>query len=228
MEDISQHYLNAIENAEKGERTISIDEMTGIQTLERAQPSLPMRPGKVECREFEYIRHGTQTLIANFDVVSGKVITPMMGEQRTEADFLVHCQRLFASEPTTSRWHLIMDYLNIHQSESLVRWIAQLEGIPQSALGIKGKSGILKSMSSRAQFLCDPTHKVVFHFTPKHCSWLNQIEIWFSILTRKFLKRGTFSSQGDLKQQILDFIDYFNQKLARPFQWTFKGKLLAA
>lgn len=228
MEDISQHYLNAIENAEKGERTISIDEMTGIQALERAQPSLPMRPGKVECREFEYVRHGTQTLIANFDVVSGKVITPTIGEQRTEADFLAHCQRLIASEPTTGRWHLIMDCLNIHQSESLVRWVAQLEGIPQSALGIKGNSGILKSMSSRAQFLCEPTHKVVFHFTPKHCSWLNQIEIWFSILTRKLLRRGTFSSQGDLKQQILDFIDYFNQKLARPFQWTFKGKLLAA
>lgn len=228
VEDISQHYLNAIENAEKGERTISIDEMTGIQALERAQPSLPMRPGKVECREFEYIRHGTQTLIANFDVVSGKVITPAIGEQRTEADFLAHCQRLIASEPTTDRWHLIMDCLNIHQSESLVRWIAQLEGIPQSTLGIKGVSGILKSMSSRAQFLCEPTHKVVFHFTPKHCSWLNQIEIWFSILTRKLLKRGTFSSQADLKQQILDFIDYFNQKLARPFQWTFKGKLLAA
>lgn len=227
MEDISQHYLNAVQNAQQGERTISIDEMTGIQALERARPSLPMRPGKVECREFEYIRHGTQTLIANFDVVSGQVVSPTIGKQRTEADFLAHCQRLIASEPTACRWHLIMDCLNIHQSASLVRWIAQLEDIPQSALGVKGVSGILKSMRTRAQFLCDPRHRVVFHFTPKHCSWLNQIEIWFSILTRKLLRRGTFSSQADLKQQILDFIDYFNQKLAHPFQWTFKGKLLA-
>ena len=227
MEDISQHYLSAPIRAIQGERTISIDEMTGIQALERALPSLPMRPGKVERQEFEYIRHGTQTLIANFDVVTGLVVAPTIDHQRTEADFLGHCQCLVASDPTASKWHLIMDCLNIHQSESLVRWIADIEGIPFDTLGVKGKSGILQSMNTRAQFLANPAHKIVFHFTPKHCSWLNQVEIWFSILTRKLLRRGSFSSQTDLKQQILNFIDYFNQKLARPFQWTFKGKLLA-
>ena len=201
--------------------------MTGIQALQRVLPSLPMRPGKVECREFEYIRHGTQTLIANFDVVTGQVVAPTIEHRRTEADFLAHCQRLIACDPTASKWHLIMDCLNIHQSESLVRWIAAKEGIAQDTLGVKGKFGILRSMKTRAQFLTNPNHKVVFHFTPKHCSWLNQIEIWFSILTRKLLRRGNFYSQMDLKQQILNFIDYFNQKLARPFQWTFKGKLLA-
>lgn len=228
MEDISQHYLSAPQRADQWERTISIDEMTCIQALERALPSLPMRPGKVECREFEYIRHGTQTLIANFDVVTGQVVMPTIDNQRTEVDFLANCQRLIASDPTASKWHLIMDCLNIHQSESLVRWIADLEGIAQDTLGVKGKSGFLQSMTTRTQFLTNPEHKVVFHFTPKHCSWLNQVEIWFSILTRKLLRRGSFSSQADLKQQILNFIDYFNQKLARPFQWTFKGKLLAA
>jgi len=228
VKDISQHYLSAPQRAQQGECTISIDEMTGIQALERAIPSLPMRPGKVECREFEYIRHGTQTRIANFDVVTGQVLTPTIDNQRTEADFLAHCQRLIASNSTVSKWHLSMDCLNIHQSESLVRWIAEEEGISQDTLGVKGKSGILKSMNTRTQFLTNSEHKVVFHFTPKHCSWLNQVEIWFSILTRKLLRRGSFSSQADLKQQILDFIDYFNQKLARPFQWTFKGKLLAA
>ncbi|MDJ0773461.1 MAG: transposase [Mastigocoleus sp. MO_167.B18] len=227
MEDISQHYLSAPIRAQKGERTISIDEMTGIQALQRVLPSLPMRPGKVECREFEYIRHGTQTLIANFDVVTGQVVAPTIEHQRTEADFLAHCQRLIASDSNASKWHLIMDCLNIHQSESLVRWIAAKEGISQNTLGVKGKFGILRSMKTRAQFLTNPNHKVVFHFTPKHCSWLNQIEIWFSILTRKLLRRGNFFSQMDLKQQILNFIDYFNQKLAHPFQWTFKGKLLA-
>ncbi len=201
--------------------------MTGIQALQRVLPSLPMRPGKVECREFEYIRHGTQTLIANFDVVTGQVVAPTIEHQRTEADFLAHCQRLIASDSNASKWHLIMDCLNIHQSESLVRWIAAKEGISQNTLGVKGKFGILRSMKTRAQFLTNPNHKVVFHFTPKHCSWLNQIEIWFSILTRKLLRRGNFFSQMDLKQQILNFIDYFNQKLAHPFQWTFKGKLLA-
>ncbi len=227
MEDISQHYLSAPIRAIQGERTISIDEMTAIQATERALPSLAMRPGKIECREFEYIRHGTQTLIANFDVVTGRVVAPTIDHQRTEADFLAHCQRLIASDSNASKWHLIMDCLNIHQSESLVRWIADIEGIAQDTLGVKGKSGILQSMSTRAQFLANPEHKVVFHFTPKHCSWLNQVEIWFSILTRKLLRRGSFSSQADLKQQIVNFIDYFNQKLARPFQWTFKGKLLA-
>lgn len=201
--------------------------MTGIQALERALPNLPMRPGKVERQEFEYIRHGTQTLIANFDIVTGEVVTPTIDNHRTEADFLAHCQSLIASDPNASKWHLIMDCLNIHQSESLVRWIAQQEGIPQDTLGIKGKFGILQSMKTRAYFLTNPKHHIVFHFTPKHCSWLNQVEIWFSILTRKLIRRGSFSSKMDLKQQILNFIDYFNQKLARPFQWTFKGKLLA-
>jgi hypothetical protein len=93
VEDISQHYLSALTRAELGERTISMDEMTGIQALERALPSLPMRPGKVERQEFEYIRHGTQTLIANFDVVTGQVLVPTIDQHRTEADFLAHCQR---------------------------------------------------------------------------------------------------------------------------------------
>ncbi|AUB36340.1 Transposase (plasmid) [Nostoc flagelliforme CCNUN1] len=205
MEDISQSYLSAPIRAIQGERTISIDEMTGIQATERVLPSLPMRPGKVECREFEYIRHGTQTLIANFDVTTGQVVVPSIDQTRTEADFLSHCQRLIASDPNASKWHLIMDCLNIHQSESLVKWIADIEGITFDTLGIKGQSGILQSMNTRAQFLTNPQHKVVFHFTPKHCSWLNQVEIWFSILTRKLLSRGSFSSQADLKQQRLEF-----------------------
>jgi DDE superfamily endonuclease len=220
--------LSAEVRAEQGERSISIDEMTGIQALERKHKDLPMRPGSPQRREFEYIRHGTQTLIASFDLASGQIPTASIGDSRTEIDFLLHLQATIAQDPKATKWHLVMDCLNTHQSESLVRWVAQTEGIKDETLGIKGKSGILKSMPSRAAFLSDPTHSIVFHFTPKHSSWLNQIEIWFSILVRKLLRRASFTHTTDLKTQILAFIAYFNRTMAKPFQWTYKGKALTA
>jgi len=194
-----------------------------VQALERKHPDLPMQPGHVLRREFEYIRHGTLSWFINFDVVTGHILLPSWGPTRTEEDALAHFQRLIASDPAATRWRIMVDNLNIHQSEALVRWIAEREGIAPETLGVKGKSGILHSMESRAAFLHDPTHSVVFSYTPKHASWMNQVEIWLSILVRKLLKRGNFLSLDDLRDQILAFIAYYNRTMAKPIKWTYTG-----
>lgn len=214
----------------QGIHLVSTDEKTGIQALERAAPTKPMQPGvtgqagKNERQEYEYIRHGTQCLTANFEVATGKQLAPSIGATRTEPDFVAHIAQTVATAPD-DQWIFITDQLNTHQSESLVRWIANTIG-ETSDLGEKGKSGILKSMSSRAEFLTNSEHRIRFAYTPKHCSWLNQIEMWFSILVRRLLKRASFKSTDELRQRILGFIEYFNRTLAKPFKWTYKGRPL--
>src|SRR5260370_867009 len=197
INDGCELYATAAQAAKRGERTISMDELTGVQALERLHPDLPMMAGHVLRREFEYARHGTLSCFFNLDVVTGHVIEPTFGPTRNEADCLAHLQRLIASDPTAAKWRILVDNLNTHQSETLVCWIAAMEGLSQESLGRKSKSVILRSISTRAAFLHDPTHKIVFYYTPKHASWMNQIEIWLSILVRKLLKRGNFRSLAD-------------------------------
>jgi transposase len=224
VSDVCTLYREAPALAAQGERILSTDELTGVQALERKHPGLPLVPGKVERREFEYIRHGTCSFMLNRDVVTGQIVAPSCGPTRTEADFLAHVTQTVASDPTATRWHFVVDNLNTHCSESLVRYVAEASGIT-AELGKKGKSGILKSVKTRAAFLSDASHRVVFHYTPKHASWMNQVEIWFSIVARKVLKRGNFTSLEDLKAKVLAFIEYYNRTMAKPFQWTY-GKPL--
>jgi transposase len=203
--------------------TVSVDEMPGIQAIERIEKKIPMQPGKPERIEYEYKRHGTLCLIGNWDVVTGQIIAPTIGTTRTEEDFLRHIFHTIQTDPKAG-WVFVMDNLNVHCSASLVRYIAGLEGIDESTLGEKGKSGILKSMATRQAFLTDRNHRVRIVFTPKHSSWMNQIEVVFGIVHRRAVVRGNFASQQELKERLLSFIDYFNRTFARPFRWTYTGR----
>jgi transposase len=207
--------------------TVSVDEMTGVQALERNAKTIPMKPGQPARIEFEYTRHGTLCLIGNWHVVLGQMITPTIRPTRTEEDFCWHIHHTVATDPDAG-WVFVVDNLNTHCSESLVRYVARIEKIEESTLGKKDKSGILKSMVTRQAFLSDRSHRIRFVYLPKHSSWLNQIEIVFGIVMRRVLRRGNFQSTEALRERLLDFIDYFNRTFAKPFRWTYTGRPLAA
>jgi len=208
------------------EIVFSVDEMTGIQALERIAPDLALAPGKPLAREFEYKRHGTQTLIAALRVAMGSVYAHC-GATRTEEDFCRFIATLIERHPGYRVYRFVVDQLNTHKSEALVRLAAGLSGL-DTDLGVKGERGILRSMDSRAAFLARDDKRAVFHYTPRHASWMNQIEIWFGILAKKVVRRGNFHSKEDLREKLLTFIEYFNATMAKPFRWTYQAKPLVA
>jgi hypothetical protein len=226
--EVCDVYLSAQALAENGTHVYSTDEKMGIQAKEHANPKQQMESGKPERIDPEYIRHGTTGIIASRNVATGEIVAPLVQPTRKEEDFAAHIEAVYSLNPDDL--HIFTtDNLNTHMSESLVKLVARIENIDESTLGKKGVRGILKNMETRADFLRNREHQVSFIYTPKHCSWLNQIECWFSIITRRLLnKRVSFKSIDELESKIRGFIDYYNQFLKKPFQWNFKGKLLRA
>lgn len=210
---------------EQGTHTICIDEQTGIQALERIAPDRLTRPGQTMLREYEYKRHGTLCLFGNLHVPTGRILAPMLRQTRTEEDYLENIDNVIALDPH-AKYRMISDNLNTHSSESCVRYVATCCGIDED-LGKKGVRGILKSVESRVAFLTDPGHRIQFIYTPRHCSWLNQIEIWFGTLRNKVTRWMNFASVESLEASIESFIEYFNAVMAKPYNWTYTGRVLS-
>ena len=235
VQQVCDVYLQAAALEKQGVHAVSSDEKTAIQAIERritpARPAEPPdgcepgRHGHAERREHTYRRHGTLTLIVSFLVALGKVRLATAGPTRGERDFQQHVAQVVATDPQAG-WIFLVDRLNTHDSESLVRYVAAALGDAQD-LGKKGRRGILKCAASRRTYLSDCEHRIRFVYLPKHTSWLNQVECWFGILVRRLLKRGSFRSVEDLKARILAFVDYFNQTMAKPMRWTYTGRPLS-
>jgi transposase len=212
---------------EQGVHVISTEEKSSIQALERLHPPLPMQPGKRsrQLQEYEYIRHGSRCLDRQLlEDATGTIIAPSIGQSRTNEDFASHIEKSLATDPDAG-WVFVVDQLNIHHSEMLVKLVGGELGI-ELALESKSDLKLMKAMASRRTFLADRAHRIRFVYTPKYASWLNQIELWFSILARRLLERGSFTCVEDLHRRILEFVEYFNRTMAKPFKWPYMGRPL--
>jgi hypothetical protein len=147
-------------------------------------------------------------------------------DTRTETDSLENLDNVVLLDPD-ARYRIICDNLSTHCSESIVRYVAEACQITLPP-GRKGGNGILESIKSRAALLSDPSHRIQFLFTPRHCSWLNQIEIWFGTLRKKLTRWLSSPVLNELKESITVFIDYYNSNHSHPYNWTDTGRVLVA
>lgn len=218
-------YLQAPQDYEQsGVHTVSVDEATGLQANEKRKESLPPKPDQQGKEETQYTRHGAVCLTAAWDVVLGQVVHHNVQETRTNEDFARFIEQTTGSDPA-GQWVFVADNLNTHSGEALVRLIARLEGIEETTLGNKKKrQGILGSVKSRQAFLSDPQRRIRFVYTPKHSSWLNQVEVIFGIIKRRGLNGASFKSTAELIARIDHFIAYYNTTFARPMNWTYTGR----
>jgi transposase-like protein len=193
---------------------VSFDEKCGIQALERAAPDRPMRSGKPALLEHQYRRHGTLTLLSMMNMHTG-FIDGILLPQRTNEDTASSLRIFlgFLSLQGHAQITVVLDQLNTHMSMDVVNSDANLCNEPRP------DEKILDTRHKRRAWLEDSARRIRFQFTPRHASWLNPIEKWFSVLARRLLRRGSFASLDELSRRIHHFIDHYNTRLARPYRF---------
>jgi putative transposase len=212
--DICHLYLAAPRLFQMGELVICSDEKTGILIRQRRYPTLPSLPGQPRRREHEYIRHGSRHLSVSLCVPTGQVAYDLTQTHNGD-DFAAHLRHATARLPQAERYHWVVDNNRTHSTPGVCAAVAQMSGLePPEALA---------TAKARRQWLSDPSHKHVFHFTPVHGSWLNQAELFFSVVSRKLLVRDDFASAEDFLERAARWLDYHNRELAHPYRWTYSG-----